>query len=178
MGEPINGRGIAFWRGFVAANCRQVLGTGQDPGITPTQLLRAWKKVKGTGNRSLSVFVSRRGSVPRKRLVADEATAYSAAVDFFYAKRGNTRRQAKTVFEKNITQLNVIRAKSGLDLLTLPQGITTLRTKILAERNPTSVARKTTKREADSEFNGTNPALESQIPFEYMQLIIQLSTFL
>ena len=169
-GEPAVGRGEKFWQGFVAANCRQAIGKGADPGVTPSQVLRSWKKVKGNGNRSLSVFISQRGTVPRQRQDPDEESAYSVAVNFFYAKRGHTRRQSKAVLGAVLKKINIERAKRGVEPLTLPQGHTTLRTKILAARNKEAVARKTTRREADFEFNGTNAALKSDIPFEYIAL--------
>lgn len=168
-GEPVEGRGDKFWRGFVAANRRRVVGNETDPGVTPSQVLRAWKKVKGNGNRSLSIFISQRGTVPRRRL-ADADAAYDVAVNFYYSKRGHTRRQSKAALEACLKKINIGRVKRGLLPLDIPQGKTTLRTKILARRNPETVAQKTTKREADSEFNGTNAALESEIPFEYIAI--------
>lgn len=169
-GEPVDGRGDKFWRGFVSANRRQAIGTGTDPGVTPGQVSRAWKKVKGNGNRSLSVFISHRGTVPRQRLDPEAEFAYSTAVNFYYSKRGHTRRQSKAALDACLKKINIARVEKGLAPLAVPSGKTTLRTKILAARNPETVANKTTKREADSEFNGTNAALESEIPFEYIAL--------
>jgi putative transposase len=77
---------------------------------------------------------------------------------------------AKDKFNGDVLKANTERKRLGLPLLEPPEGATTLIKKIKAERTPENVKRKTSKREADAEFNGTNPALESQIPFEYVAL--------